>query len=435
MNSSLRKISLLTATSIVVANMVGTGVFTSLGFQLFGIKHIETIVILWLLGGVISLFGAANYGELGVAFPRSGGEYNYLSKTYHPYVGFLSGWISSTVGFAAPVALSAMLLGGYAEKVFTFLNPQLVAAVVVIILTIIHSRSIENGSKFQNVSTALKISLIIFIIVCGLLAEPVINPVESSVSVWDEVMSPAFAISLFFVSYSYSGWNAAAYIAGEIKDPKKNLPKALFLGTLLVTILYVLLNFVFMRTALITDMVGQQEVAYYPAKHIFGNQGANVISLIISLLLVSSVSSMVLAGPRVAHAIGEDIKLLQFVGKYNSRGIPERAIIVQCIITLVFIATGTFEQVITYLGFTLNVFTFLTVLGVFVIRKRKVHQSDTSDYKAWAYPVSTILFLGFGLWLMIYGIVHKPIESLLGLFTLVIGTLFYFINIKLHSTK
>lgn len=435
MSTSNRKISLLTAISVVVANMIGTGVFTSLGFQLFGIQNTSTIVVLWLIGGIISLCGAVNYGELGVAFPRSGGEYNYLSKTYHPYFGFLSGWISSTVGFAAPVALSAMLLGGYASKVFPTLQPQIVAAIVVIILTIIHSRSIEHGSKFQNISTAIKISLITFIITCGLLAEPVINSGSATSSTFDEMISPAFAISLFFVSYSYSGWNAAAYIAGEMDSPKKNLPKALFVGTLIVTILYVLLNYVFMRTALVSEMVGQPEVAYFPAKHIFGDNGANVISLIISLLLVSSVSSMVLAGPRVAHAIGEDIKLLNFLGKFNSRNIPERAIIVQCLITLVFIATGTFEQVITYLGFTLNLFTFFTVMGIFILRKRKANITSDTDYKAWAYPYSTILFLIFGLWLMVYGVVHKPLESLLGLITLVIGTVIYFINIKLHSAK
>ena len=182
-------------------------------------------------------------------------------------------------------------------------------------------------------------------------------------------------------------------------------------------------------------MIGQPEVAYYPAKHIFGHQGAKIISLVIALLLVSSVSSMVLAGPRVAHAIGEDIKLLNFLGKFNRRNIPERAIIVQCIITLIFIATGTFEQVITYLGFTLNLFTFFTVLGIFILRKRKSTLASDTDYKAWAYPISTIIFLIFGLWLMIYGVIHKPMESLLGLITLIIGTIIYFINIKLHSAK
>jgi len=415
--------------------MVGTGVFTSLGFQLFGIKSIFSIVLLWLLGGIISLCGALNYGELGAAFPRSGGEYNYLSKLYHPFFGFLSGWVSATVGFAAPVALSAMLLGQYFTKVFTAFDAKIIAASVVILLTIIHATSVKHGSRFQNIFTALKVILILVIIFAGLLMpnkQPLIF--EANTSVLNEILSPSFAISLFFVSYSYSGWNAAAYIAGEIKEPQKNLPKALFVGTLIVTILYVLLNYVFMIAAPISEMVGQPEVAYFPAQHIFGMSGANIISMVISILLISSVSSMVLAGPRVIHVIGEDIKMLRFFGALNSEHIPAKAIVTQCIITLIFIATSSFEQVITYLGFTLNLFTFFTVLGIFILRKRnKVEVKKISTFKTWGYPITTILFLLFGLWLMVYGIVYKPIESLLGLATLGIGAIVYYANMQLQS--
>lgn len=415
--------------------MIGTGVFTSLGFQLFGIKSLTSIILLWLIGGIISLFGAFSYGELGVAFPRSGGEYNYLSKLYHPFIGFLSGWVSSTVGFAAPVALSAMLLGGYFTKVFTQVDAKFIASAVVIILTIIHASSVKHGSRFQNIFTALKIALIIFIIFSGL-----ISPSQQSISfefnsnTMSEILSPSFAVSLFFVSYSYSGWNAAAYIAGEIKNPQKNLPLALSIGTLVVTILYVLLNYVFMVNAPISEMIGQPEVAYFPAKNIFGLSGANIISMIISLLLVSSVSSMVLAGPRVIHAIGEDITMLKFFGKLNKDHIPANAVITQCLITLVFVATSTFEQVITYLGFTLNLFTFFTVLGIFILRNQNKNKVESESlYKAWGYPITSIIFLIFGLWLMIYGIIYKPLESMLGLATLVIGAIIYLINLRIHN--
>jgi APA family basic amino acid/polyamine antiporter len=240
----------------------------------------------------------------------------------------------------------------------------------------------------------------------------------------------------FFVSYSYSGWNAAAYIAGEIKEPHKNLPRALFVGTLVVTILYVLLNYVFMINAPISEMIGQPEVAYFPAQHIFGLSGANVISMVISILLVSSVSSMVLAGPRVIHVIGEDIKMLQFFGKLNKEHIPVIAIVTQCVITLIFIATSTFEQVITYLGFTLNLFTFFTVLGIFILRRRNISKTESPNfYKAWGYPFTSILFLVFGLWLMVYGIIYKPSESLLGLATLLIGAIIYLINLQIHKNN
>jgi len=435
LDSHKKRISFTTATSIVIANMIGTGVFTSLGFQLFGIKNIYSIVLLWLLGGIISLCGALSYGELGAAFPRSGGEYNYLSKLYHPFVGFLSGWVSATVGFAAPVALSAMLLGGYFTKVFTYFDAKLIAATVVITLTAIHALSVKHGSRFQNIFTALKIILILVIITAGLFSTHTqTTSLVTETKALDEIFSPSFAVSLFFVSYSYSGWNAAAYIASEIKDASKNLPRALFIGTLLVTVLYVLLNYVFMITAPISEMIGQPEVAYFPAQHIFGNAGANIISMVIALLLVSSVSSMIMVGPRVIHAIGEDIKILGFLGKLNSSHIPAKAIITQCIITLFFIETSTFEQVITYLGFTLNLFTFFTVLGVFVLRQRqKLLPQDHSNFKTWGYPITTIVFLLFGLWLMVYGIVYKPTESLLGFATLAIGAIVYFSNITINK--
>jgi APA family basic amino acid/polyamine antiporter len=189
-----------------------------------------------------------------------------------------------------------------------------------------------------------------------------------------------------------------------------------------------------MITAPISEMIGQPEVAYFPAQHIFGNAGANIISMVIALLLVSSVSSMIMVGPRVIHAIGEDIKILGFLGKLNSSHIPAKAIITQCIITLFFIETSTFEQVITYLGFTLNLFTFFTVLGVFVLRQRqKLLPEDHSNFKTWGYPITTIVFLLFGLWLMVYGIVYKPTESLLGFATLAIGAIVYFSNITINK--
>ena len=437
MDHHRKRITFATATSVVIANMIGTGVFTSLGFQLFGIKSLFSILLLWLLGGIISLCGALSYGELGAAFPRSGGEYNYLSKLYHPFIGFLSGWVSATVGFAAPVALSAMLLGGYFTKVFPYFDAKLIASSVVILLTIIHATSIKHGSRFQNIFTALKVILIIVIVIAGLTVSNHQNvSIQFNSSTLNEIISPSFAISLFFVSYSYSGWNAAAYIAGEIKEPQKNLPRALFVGTLVVTILYVLLNYVFMINAPISEMIGQPEVAYFPAQHIFGLSGANVISMVISILLVSSVSSMVLAGPRVIHVIGEDIKMLQFFGKLNKEHIPVIAIVTQCIITLIFIATSTFEQVITYLGFTLNLFTFFTVLGIFILRRRNISKTESPNfYKAWGYPFTSILFLVFGLWLMVYGIIYKPSESLLGLATLLIGAIIYLINLQIHKNN
>lgn len=419
----LRTISLYTAISVVVANMVGTGVFTSLGYQLLGLSQPMSIIVLWALGGIISFCGALAYSELGAALPRSGGEYHYLSRIYHPFVGFLSGFVSSTVGFAAPVALAAMTLGAYLSKVFPSSSPTLAAALVVVAISLLHSTSIKVGSRFQNIFTLIKVTLIVAFIFGGWQA-----PRQSSYPAFDfkafshELLSPAFAIGLFFVSYSYSGWNAAAYLAGEIKRPEKSLPKALLLGTLVVTALYVLLNQVFMRCAPFDLMRGQNDVAFFPATSIFGAAGARVVSGIITLLLLSSISSMVMAGPRVMQVMGEDFPSLAMLSRLHT-GIPKTAIYIQCSISLLFILTSTFEQVITYIGFTLNLFTFLTVLGVMLLRKKEPNLPR--PYKTWGYPLTPLLFLAFSLWLLSYGLYQKPVESALGLATLAVGGVAY----------
>ena len=424
MPSKFNGISLTTASSLVIANMVGTGVFTSLGFQLLGISDGFSILFLWLLGGLVSLCGALCYGELGVLYPRSGGEYNFLSKLFNPFLGFLSGWVSSTVGFAAPVALASMLLGGYLSKVFLGV-PQLFFSVsVLVLITFVHSTNLKIGSSFQNIFTSLKVVLILVIIFVGLIFTDhqtiTFLPNREAVK---SIFSPAFAISFFFVSYSYSGWNAASYLVDEIRDSKKNLPLSLIIGTGTVTILYVFLNYTFLKTAPISELIGQPEVAYYPAKYIFGASGAQTISILIALLLISSISSMVWAGPRVIKVMGEDVQALSFFARKSKNGLPVNAIIVQSLISLLFIITSTFEQVITYLGFTLNLFTFLTILG-FVIYKIK-NKENKSSYQVPLFPLVPIIFLLAGLWILVYGFLYKPQESLFGMLTLVYGGFFY----------
>jgi len=418
-------IGFYTATSIVIANMVGTGVFTSLGFQVLGIHSVFALLLLWFVGGVVALCGALCYSELAAAMPRSGSEYHYLSKIYHPAVGFLSGWVSMTVGFAAPVALSAILMGGYVSKVLSEVNATWLAVIVVIIITAIHSLSLKTGGRFQNIFTSLKILLILFIIISGFIlpAHQAIQLMPDK-SAFSEIMSSSFVISLFWVSYSYSGWNASAYIAGDIESPKKNVPRSLFAGTFFVAILYIMLNFIFLYTTPIPAMAGQKEVGFVAANYIFGNIGGAMISLIIALLLVSSVSSMVIAGPRVAQVMGEDNSLLRFLSIKNKSMIPFVAILFQSAISIVLIITSTFEQVLIYVGFTLNIFTFLTVLGLIVHRIK--YPNVERPYKTWGYPVTPLIFLSVTLWILYYGLVSRPYESLIGIATVLSGLIVYY---------
>ena len=428
------KIGFSTAISLVIANMIGTGVFTSLGFQVLDIKTGFAILCLWFIGGLISLCGALVYGEIGSAFPRSGGEYNYLSQIYHPIAGFLSGWVSATVGFAAPVALAAMALGTYSSKVFPNINPSILAISVVAVLTLIHSINLRLGSAFQRVFTYAKVFVIALFLLAGFFYIPEHEfSFLPQANTLKEIFSAPFAVSLIYVSYAYSGWNAASYIAGELDNPQKTLPRSLFIGTFVVMVIYVLLNFIFLYSVPINELGGVIEVGYLSANKIFGLRIGNFMGLVISFLLVSSISAMIMAGPRIINAMGEDMHMLRFFAKKNKNNIPYIAILVQSLITIVLILTSKFESVLTFVGFTLNLFTFFTVLGIFIIRRKKLGQQVT--YKTWGYPVTPFLFLALNAWMLFFVFTSKTTESLFGLLILAVGAIIYYLGKNYEKRK
>ena len=426
------KIGFYTAISLVIANMIGTGVFTSLGFQLFNLHSVFTIMVLWLLGGVISFCGALVYGELGVAIPRSGGEYAYLSKLMHPSVGFLSGWVSSTVGFAAPVALAAMALGTYVNKIIPQVNITGCALSVVALITIIHSTNLKTGSVIQKFLTGLKVIVIIGFIIAGFMHTPQhsISILPQSFTV-NEIFSAGFWVSLIYVSYAYSGWNAASYIVGDMENPQRNLPKALLLGTFIVTIIYVLLNYIFLYSVPMDDLTGILEIGHISAAHIFGTTIGNLMSLVIAFLLLSSISAMIMAGPRIIKSMGDDLPMLQFLSKTNKNNVPYMAVVFQSTITVLLILSGQFEKVLTFVGFSLSLFTFLTVCCVFILRKK--NSELTTNYKTWGYPITPLLFLALTGFTIYFVLTEKPVESLLGLSNVAIGAIIYFVGDKLSS--
>lgn len=416
------KVGLVTAVSVVIANMIGTGVFTSIGFQVMDIQSVFAVLLLWILGGVMALCGALTYGEIGSAFPNSGGEYVYLSKLYHPMLGFLSGWVSATVGFSAPIALAAMALGQYVNGVYPGVNGSLLAIGVVCLITIIHSYDLRFGAAFQRVSTSIKLIFVILFILAGFLCAPShsisIAPNEHS---FTDVFSGAFAVSLYWISYSYSGWNASAYMTGDIKDPSRNLPRSLFIGTLIVTVLYLLLNFIFLYTTPVSKLAGQVEIGYISGQHIFGEGIGSVVGIVIAVLLVSSISAMIMAGPRVASSIGKNVEPLKLFAIENKGGVPYVAVISQSLIAIGLIVTVKFNEVLELIGFILSLFTFLTVLGVFILRRKYRHIEK--PYKTWGYPVTPIIFLIINAWILGFGFYNKPKMSLYGLALIAVGTI------------
>jgi APA family basic amino acid/polyamine antiporter len=427
--SEYRKFNSSTAIAVVIANMIGTGVFTSLGFQLLDIQSGFALLMLWIVGGVTALCGALTYAELGSALPRSGGEYNFLSECYHPVAGFISGWISSTIGFAAPVALAAITFGAYLSSVLSFFSTQWLAVSLIVILTLIHSTSHKNSAGLQFFFTLIKLALIGIFCVSAFywvdVPQPILFlPKESDLTV---IFSGSFAVALIYVNYAYNGWNAATYLSSELKRPQQSLPKILVTGTLLVTITYVALNFVFLYSAPVENMVGKVEIGYEVAKSIFGEVGAKVTGVIMSLLLVSTVSAMTMAGPRVLQVIGEDFRLFRPLSVVNRSGIPGRAIYFQSLVALLFVVTSSFESILVFAGFALALNNFFAVFGIFVLRAKQPKLER--PYKTWLYPLPPLIFLGLTGWTLIYLLLEKPQEALMSLLLVFGGGLFYLFSV------
>ena len=414
-------IGVYTATAIVIANMIGAGIFTSLGFQLESVTNTWSLLILWSLGALMAICGALSYAELGTFWPRSGGEYHFLSKAFHPVPGYLSGWVSLTVGFSAPVALSGMAIGEYVAP-YMGIPGWLLTVLVILFISMMHSINLRRSSLLQNTTTLLKLLLIGVLLYFGLSSTAVASALSWDSGWQEEILLPAFAVSFVFVSFSYSGWNAAAYLVEEIRDARKNLPRALLVGTGVVSVLYLLLNYVFLRHNSLASLQGQLEVGQLTANVLFGEAGGELISFGIGILLLSGISAMVWAGPRITQVMGEDYKLWRWFSRKTRNHIPVRAIWLQTAITLILVVTGTFQQVLIYSGFVLQLFAALTVAAVFRVRRKP---PVTNGFRSPLFPIPQLLFLGMSLWVLLYLLVAQPLESAIGLLNLVIGMLVF----------
>ena len=426
-------ISWVTATCLVVANMIGTGIFTTLGFQVRALPSGFTILLLWLLGGACAFCGALAYGELAAALPRSGGEYHFLSVVFHPAVGFLAGWVSATVGFAAPVALAAMAFGRYFTFVRPGVDPVTTSLVVVAVVSAVHLRGVGFGSAFQNAATLLKVLLIIALIGAGLaFGESQSVSFAPAASDWPLVTSTPFAVSLVYVMYAYAGWNASTYVVGEIRDPARNVPLSLALGTLLVTVLYIALNAIFLHTAPMEELAGKLEVGHVAASHIFGKAGGRIMAGLICAGLVSSISAMTWVGPRVTMAMGEDCYPLAWLGRKTRNGVPAIAILAQASVVVTLLLTASFETVLTYIQFSLTFCSFLTVLGVIVLRFTQPRLAR--PYKTWGYPMTPLFFLLVSAWMLWQVAWDRPRESLAGFATMLLGLALFALSRRARSS-
>jgi len=411
--------------------MVGTGIFTSLGFQVGPLPTGFSIMALWLVGGICALCGALSYAELGAALPRSGGEYNFLGVIFHPSVGFLAGWVSATVGFAAPVAISAMAFEKYLGALVPNVHSHVFALAVVWLTTLFLLRDLRMGSAFQDGATFLKIALILVIIGAGFFVKTpqsiTFIPVKSDASL---IVSAPFAVSLYWVMYAYSGWNASTYIVGEMRNPSRAIPISVGLGTLLVMGLYLAVNATFLRSTPAGEMDGKVDVAQIAGAHLFGLHGSKIMSLLICAGLVSSVSAMMWIGPRVTATMGQDLRALGWLARQNARGIPVVAVLAQFVIVNILLLTSTFNTVVNYVQFSLTLCSTLAVIGVFVLRWR---QPDLSrPYRTWGYPVTPLVFIAISGWMIWHMLEDSSTRgpSLWGFATILFGLVIYFVSPK-----
>ncbi|RIV20038.1 APC family permease [Fibrisoma montanum] len=423
MATTTHKIGWLTACFLVIANMVGTGVFTSLGFQLAAVQNTWSIILLWVLGGVLALIGAFSLAELGTHYPdEKGGDYVFISRGLHPFLGYLSAWVSLVGGFAAPVAIAGKAMESYLLP-FGLTNTRWLTVSLIISMGLIHSFSLRHSSVFQNVTTIAKIAFVLSLLAVGFYVSPsMANAFRFDSSYQSEIPTTPFAVSLLYVTYAYTGWNAAAYIVSEIRSPAKNLPRALLLGTLVVTILYVCLQIVFLKLAAVNALTGQANVAEIAFSQYFGTNAGRWVSAGIALQLVATMSSYVWVGARVTSRMARDFPLWHVFQHENKHQIPVRTIWLQTGITLLLLFSGTLEQVLLCTSFVLQLMGTLAVASLLRTKRLPTDfHSPLRPWLQWAYIV-------FSLFVLAFIITDKPTESLIGLGIVLVGGLTYWIK-------
>lgn len=438
MNNQLeRKLSLFPLLNIVVANMIGAGIFTTSGLLMGNLHHPVIMLSLWIIGGIVALCGALSYGELGSVYPQAGGEYAFLTHIYHPLMGFLTGWTSLIAGFSAPIAASSIGIGKYLSRAFEFsavtsTSPllsttalqKILSILLIVLFTAIHARGIKFGSLVQNILTILKIALIAGLIVAGFAFGKGDwgHFVNGNDFAFDIAGFKNIGLSLMWIMFAYSGWNAATYVGAEIRNPKKNLPLSLLLGTGLVTFFYFLLNLFFIYAVKPHDMYGVVSIGGLAVARAFGNSWESVLSVFIAFALFSSLSAFIILGPRVYYAMARDGVFFKSLAKVHpTHHVPSRSIVLQAVIACTMVMTGTFDQILTFMGFALGVFPIFAVFGVFRLRHKNRTRLNLSGH-----PIAPFVYIVISSMILILAFLQRPIESGLAIFTVLVGIPVYF---------
>lgn len=420
MSAVPRRMGVGTAALLVVACMIGTGVFGTSGYLVRDLGSSSAVLLAWALGGASALCGALAYAEVAAAIPDNGGEYRLLGRIWHPAVGFTAGVVSVVVGFAAPLAAACIAMADYLAAAFPGTPRTGVALAVVLGLSAVHAARVGVGNSLQDAVTVAKVLLIGAFAVAGLaltgvghLADPPAQGLAAA------TFTPGFAIGLVYVSYAYSGWNAAAYVAGEVRNPGRNVPLALLAGTFAVTALYMGLNAMFLASAHLTALSGIPTVADVAAGRLFGDDVRRGISALISLGLFSTAGAFVIAGGRVLETMGRDHPRLGFLATRPEGAGPVVALALQAGLAVILVLTTTYDLLVTYAGVLLGVSDALTVAGVFVLRWRE--PGLARPYLAWGHPWTTLFHLLVAGWMIVFALWDLPAVALASAVTIGVG--------------
>jgi len=416
--------------------MIGAGIFTTSGLLLAQLHDPILLLVLWAIGGGIALCGALSYSELGARFPRAGGEYVFLSELYSPLAGFLSGWVSFIVGFTAPVAASSLAFSEYLVRTLpeafvpdqVMLLKKAIAIGIILVFALTHYFGLRSGSRIQNILTLLKVGLILGLVITGFaFGEGSFEHFRVQITEVSERASlKSMGLALMWIMFAYSGWNASTYVGSEIVNPVKNIPRSLITGTLFVTIIYLFLNTLYVYAVPAQEMKGVISIGGLTAKHLFNRTLDQFFSLFIAMILLSAISVLTIIGPRVYYAMAESGHFFKVAKRINRSNVPGISILFQSGLAIVFVISGTFEQIITLLSFSLGIFPILAVLGVFKLRK-----NQNSVFKAPGYPYLPVLFIVFSLVILVLAFLERPAESSIALAVIGVGIpVYYFLKRK-----
>jgi len=441
----LRQLGFFSATALVVSNMVGTGIFATTGFMAGDLGSAAMIFACWTAGALFAFAGALSYSELGVNFPSSGGEYVYLTHAFGPEWGFMTGWVSFFAGFSAPIAVTALAFTEYLSHFFPVLSQantpivlgsgilsihlgpaQAVACSLIALLTILNCLGVGLTAKVQNSLTLTKICVIVAFVVLGLafgtgswghFSQHIVRTSTAS-------LPAQFAISLLWVMFGYSGWNAATYVAEEVRKPERTLPAALAAGSALVAVLYLGLNVVYIYSTPLEQMKGVIKVGALAASNLFGPSIAGVFSALMALSIVATVNAELTIGPRVYYAMAKNRAFFPIAGIVHPRfHTPAFAILAQGLCAMLMTLTS-FRDLLTYIGMSLTIFTVLSVAALMVFRRRRPGWQRLRPID-FAYPLLPVSYILVGAGMVIFGLTIATKPSLTAFATVGVGALVY----------